>query len=451
MITDKINNANEIDIARQALNMVHKNGAQAGRISLNIGIQNSFSILDNKLDRLQSANDRSLYIQIFVDDKYGAYSTNRLEKDELNNFIKGAIEATKLLAPDKCRQLPIKELCYFGKGEDLGQFDSYILNMDPSDKKLFAFEAASEIYGTNKKLVSVSSEYGDVLDYQYMIDSQGFEGDSLQSNFTISVECSVKGEGDARPEGWWYESEMLFKEFSPKGCGKRALERALDKLGPKKIASSRMNMIVDRNCSSRLLSPIISAINGSNIYQKNSFLTDKLGKQIFSNNMTLTDTPHLYGMQGSRYFDGDGIATKPLTIINKGILNTYFINTYNANKMGVAPTIEGPSVPCLSRDSFSKEYRELSGEKMIKLMGKGIFVTGFNGGNCNIGTGDFSYGIEGFYFQNGEILFPIKEMNITGNIIPLWNNLVFVGNDARHCVRWQIPALAFEGIDFTGI
>ncbi|MEG0518604.1 MAG: TldD/PmbA family protein [Bacteroidales bacterium] len=451
MITTKIDNKKELEIARQALDMVHKHGAQAGRISLNIGIQNSFSVLEEKLDRLQSANDRSLYIQIFVNGRYGAYSTNRLENRELSSFIKQAIEATKLLAPDTCRTLPSKELCYFGEGGDLEQFDPYILTMNPADKKAFAFEAAAEIYGSNKKLVSVSSEYGDVLDYQYMVDSQGFEGDSLQSSFTISVECSVKGRGDARPDGWWYECEMLYKNFSPKGCGKEALKRALGKLNPKKIESARMPMVVDRNCSSRLISPIISALSGSNIQQKNSFLIDSLGKKLFSDKMTFIDTPHQYGMTGSRYFDGDGLSTRPLTIIDKGVVNTYFINTYSANKMGIAPTIEGPSVPGFSLEDFPKEYRELTGEKMIPLIGRGIFVTGFNGGNCNIGTGDFSYGIEGFYFENGKILFPIKEMNITGNIIPLWTNLVFAGNDARHCTRWQIPALAFDSVDFTGL
>lgn len=451
MITDKIDHKNEIEIAREALDMAHRHGAQGGRISLNIGIQNSFSVLENKLDRLQSANDRSLYIQLFVDGRYGAYSTNRLEKKELDTFIKEAITATRLLAPDLCRQLPAKEVCYFGEGKDLGQFDPYILAMNPADKKDFAFKAAEEIFGTNKKLVSVNSEYGDVLDYQYMVDSNGFEGDSLQSSFTISVECSVKGGGDARPEGWWYESEMQFKNFSPQGCGKRALKRALDKLGPKKIESARMGMIVDRNCASRIISPVLNALNGANIHQKNSFLMDKLGKKVFPDKMVLIDTPHVYGMPGSRYFDGEGVATHPLTIVDKGVINTYFIDTYSANKMGTQPTVESPSIPRFNLDVFPVEYRDLSGEKMIPLMGRGIFITGFNGGNCNGGTGDFSYGVEGFYFENGEILFPVKEMNITGNIISLWHNLVFVGNDARHSTRWQIPALAFEGVDFTGL
>ena len=167
--------------------------------------------------------------------------------------------------------------------------------------------------------------------------------------------------------------------------------------------------------------------------------------------MTLLDNPHWKGMSGSRYFDGDGLATRPMEIIRNGVVETYYINTYSANKMECSPTVESASVPYFSLEEFAPEYRNLSHLDMIKIMDKGVLVTGFNGGNCNGLTGDFSYGIEGFYFEKGEILFPVREMNITGNIVSLWNNLALVGNDARTCSRWLIPSLAFENVDFTGI
>lgn len=439
------------DAAREALEMVMRKGAQACRVTMNFGIQNSFSALDGKLENLQNANDSNLYIQIISDGRYGAYSTNRLNRDELEKFISDAIRTNTYLAPDPARSLPPKELCWFGKEDNLNQYDNYILEMDPALKKEIAFETMEEIYGKNKKIVSVNTEYGDMLEYQYMVDSQGFEGDSLQSNFTISAECSVKGRGNARSEGWWYESSLHFKDFTHKGCGKTALERALEKLNPKEMKGGKMNMIVDNTCSSRLVSPIFQALNGSNIQQRNSFLLNKKGERVFSSKFTLIDNPHWAGMSGSRYFDGDGIATKPMDIIRNGIIETYFINTYSANKMGVSPTVESASVPHFSLEEFPDNLKNLNHKDMVKLLGKGIMVTGFNGGNCNGLTGDFSYGIEGFYFENGEILFPIREMNISGNIVSLWNNLAMVGNDARTCSRWLIPSLAFENVEFTGI
>ena len=451
MRTNKIDNSFEIEAAQRALDTVMKLGAQACRITMNFGIQNSFSALDGKLENLQNANDRNLYIQIISNDRYGAYSTNRLNKEELELFIRQAMATNAYLTPDSARALPPKELCWHGEDDDLDQYDPYILEMDPQRKKEIAFEVMEEIYGKNKKIVSVNTEYGDMLEYQYMIDSQGFEGDMLQSNFTVSAECSVKGRGKARSEGWWYESALHYKDFTYKGCGEKALERALDKLNPKELEGGKMNMIVDNTSSSRLVSPIFQALNGSNIQQRNSFLLNKKGEKVFSEKMTLLDNPHWKGMSGSRYFDGDGLATKPMDIIRNGVVQTYYINTYSANKMECDPTVESASVPYFSLDEFAPEHRNLTYKDMIKIMGKGVLVTGFNGGNCNGLTGDFSYGIEGFYFENGEILFPVREMNITGNIVSLWNNLALVGNDARTCSRWLIPSLAFENVDFTGI
>lgn len=451
MRTDKIDNKFEVESAQMALDMVMKQGAQACRITMNFGIQNSFSALDGKLENLQNANDRNLYIQIISNGRYGAYSTNRLNKEELEKFISQAMHTTSYLTPDECRTLPPKEICWFGNEDALEQYDPYIMEMPPQRKKEIAFEVMEEIYGKNKKIVSVNTEYGDMLEYQYMIDSQGFEGDSLQSNFTVSAECSVKGRGNARSEGWWYESALHYNKFNPAGCGTKALKRALDKLNPKDMEGGCMNMIVDNTCSSRVISPIFQALNGSNIQQQNSFLLNKKGEKVFSEKFTLKDNPHWRGMSGSRYFDGDGIATRPMDIIRNGVVQTYFINTYSANKMGCAPTVESASVPHFSLDEFPEDMRNLTHTEMMKIMDKGILVTGFNGGNCNGLTGDFSYGIEGFYFEGGEILFPVREMNISGNIVSLWRNLAMVGNDVRTCSRWLIPSLAFENVEFTGI
>ncbi len=451
MRTDKIDNSFEVEAAQRALDTVMKLGAQACRVTMNFGIQNSFSALDGNLENLQNANDRNLYIQIISNERYGAYSTNRLNKEELDEFIQQAMKTNAYLTPDSCRSLPPQELCWKGDGVDLEQFDPYILQMDPQKKKEIAFEVMNEIYGTNKKIVSVNTEYGDMLEYQYMIDSQGFEGDSLQSNFTVSAECSVKGRGKARSEGWWYESSLYYKDFSFEGCGKKALERALGKLNPKEHAGGKLNMIVDNMSASRLVSPIFQALNGSNIQQRNSFLLNKKGEKVFSEKMTLIDNPHWVGMSGSRYFDGDGLATKPMDIIRNGVVETYFINSYSANKMGIDPTVESASVPYFSLEEFEPGLRNLNYTDMMKIMCSGILVTGFNGRNCNGLTGDFSYGIEGFYFDNGEILFPVREMNISGNIVSLWQNIALIGNDARTCSRWLIPSLAFENVDFTGI
>jgi PmbA protein len=192
------------------------------------------------------------------------------------------------------------------------------------------------------------------------------------------------------------------------------------------------------------LSPIISALYGSSIQQKNSFLLDKLNQKVLGDKLTLIDEPHLVKASGARYFDNEGVATKRMPVFENGVLKTYFIDTYSANKMETKQTISSPSI--LTMQMGNKDTNGL-----IASVNKGILITGFNGGNCNSSTGDFSYGIEGFLIEKGKLTQPISEMNVTGNMITLWNNLVEVGNDPRQSSSWRIPGLLFDEVDFSGL
>lgn len=95
------------------------------------------------------------------------------------------------------------------------------------------------------------------------------------------------------------------------------------------------------------------------------------------------------------------------------------------------------------------EEKDLSLKDILRRCANGILVTGFNGGNCNPVTGDFSYGVEGFAFSKGKITHPVREMLITGNMIELWNSLMAVGTDSLSSARWQVGSLAFENISFS--
>lgn len=106
-------------------------------------------------------------------------------------------------------------------------------------------------------------------------------------------------------------------------------------------------------------------------------------------------------------------------------------------------------MPYARDKDLSSGEKDLSLEDILKLCSSGIYVTGFNGGNCNPATGDFSFGIEGFAFSKGKITHPVREMLITGNIKTLWNNLLAAGNDPRSSARWQVPTLAFENVSFS--
>lgn len=421
-----------------------KNGCQAAKLVLYSNSNASFELRDAKMDKLQQASESGLSISLYVDGKYGSYSTNRLDKKELESFIRNGIDSTRYLAEDEARVLPDSSRYYKGGKPDLQQFDNKFYNLNPDDKVDIARAAAEEVLGKDERIISVGSSYSDGEGASYRLTSNGFEGESKSTWFAVSADVAVKGEGEARPSSSWYDSAMFYDKLIKSGIGTKALERVLKKLGQRKAASGKYTMVLDPMNSGQLLSPLLNALYGSALQQKSSFLLNKLNTKVGSDKLNLMDEPHLIGARGARYFDNEGVATERRPIFENGTLKTYFIDTYNSKKMGVEPTISSPSLLVLQPGN-----KDLDG--LVADVQKGILVTGFNGGNSNKSTGDFSYGIEGFLIENGKLVQPVNEMNVTGNMITLWSSLVAVGNDPRVSSSWRIPSLVFEGVDFSGL
>jgi PmbA protein len=432
------------DLAHGAIAFALKKGCQAARVNLYSGTNSSYEIRDMKIDRLMQASESRLMIQLFVDGRYGSFSTNRLEKAELEKFIKNGIDSTRYLAEDKARTLPDPALYYKGGQPDLQLLDANFDSVNPDDKVKLALNVCDEIIGKDPRIISSTASYSDDRTDHYLIASNGFEGETTSSSFSLEGSVSIKGEGEARPESSWYDTSAFYNSLIKEGIGAKALERAIRKLGQKKTASGKYTMVVDNMNSARLLSPVISALYGSSIQQKNSFLLDKLNQKVVGDNVTLIDDPHIPQSPGARYFDSEGVATKRLPVIENGVLKTYFIDVYYANKLGTAPTIGSPSI--LSLQTGSKDV-----DGLVASVDKGILVTGFNGGNCNSSTGDFSYGVEGFLIENGKLSQPVSEMNVTGNMLTLWGRLAEAGNDLRKSSSWKIPSLLFDDVDFSGL
>lgn len=439
MISDK-----NKKLAQWAMDFAQKNGCQGVRINLYSGSKTSFDLRDANMDTLEQASESGMSLSLYVDGRYGSYSTNRLDKKELESFIKNGIDSTRYLAEDVARVLPDPSRYYKGGKPDLQLLDPNFEAVQPDDKVAIAKAAAEEVLGKDERIVSVSSSYADGVSSSYRLASNGFEGESQRSWYSVSASVSIKGEGEARPSDFWYDSAIFYDKLIKSGIGQKALQRVLNKLGQQKVKSGKYTMVVDQLNARRLLSPLLNAINGSALQQKNSFLLDKLNQKVASEKLVLTDEPHLIQSSGARYFDHEGVATENRSVFDKGVLNTYYIDTYIAKKMNVAPTISGSSLLVLQKGN-----KDLDG--LVAGVDNGILVTGFNGGNSNSTTGDFSFGIEGFLIENGKRTIPVSEMNITGNMLTLWSALVEVGNDPLLSSSWRIPSLVFEGVDFSGL
>lgn len=438
-----MNTQEKYELADLVIAHALKNGAQQVSVSIDESRNNNIEIRDQQIDNLTESNRNSLTINLYVDKRYSSHSTNRMKKNELYKFVEEAIAATRYLAEDEFRMLPDPSLFYKGGGADLNVVDPKIDSIEPQTRIDLAKAVMDEAFKKDERIISVSSSYSDGLSNRIYVTSNGFRGDSARSSVSLSASVSVKTD-QGRPQDYWYESGLFFDKLKKTDIGKKALERTLKKIGPKKISSGRYTMILENRVAANLISPLYNALSGNAIYQKQSFLAGKKDQPIASKVMTIWDDPSIPSGPSSRYFDGEGLASVKRIIFEEGILRSFYIDTYYGKKLGMDPT-SGSNANVV----FKLGERDMDG--MAKSLKKGILVTGFNGGNCNGSTGDFSYGIEGYLIENGIIAYPVNEMNITGNMKEIWNNLIEAGNDIIEGSSAMIPSLMIEGIDFSGI
>ena len=431
------------ELAKWAVQYALDKGCSDARVSVKSSTSDSLEYRDTQIDRLEQTTESGMIIQVFVDGRYSSYSTNRMDRKELERYIANGVEATRFLAKDEFRKLPQPARYYKGDGKGLDTYDDHVDKVTVDDKLALIKNTAAEVYGSDSRLISIVTGYEDGKSSSYIAASNGFEGEAYTTYFELSAITSMKDAGDARPRDYWYDSSIFWNKLQKDGIGKTAYERTLRKLGQEKINSGVYPMLLDNTRSYNLLSPIMSALTGGNIQQKNSFLINKIGEKITSEKLTLIDDPHIPQARGARWFDGEGVATAKRTVIEKGVLHTYYINTYYGGKLDMEPTVELPSI-------LTCEHGDKNFDQLLASMDRGIWVTGFNGGNSNDTTGDFSFGIEGFLVEKGKVVKPVSEMNITGNLLTLWKSVVEVGNDPWLISPQRIPSILFDKVSFSG-
>ena len=432
----------EIDLAQYCLAFARQAGAQKVRITLSKSLMNLIGLLNGEVDKTAHALDRSLQLQLFVEGRYGAFSTNKLEKEGLEEFIREAIDTVKMLQEDSYRDLPAPERVAKDArtGRELGLFDPAYDTLTAEQRREMALASCHWPCGA----IAEEGEYSDSVFDTLTIDSQGLYARHTETSFEIGYETTVEDAQGNHFSSYWWDATPLLKDLQWKDCAEIAYKRALAQVGVQDTTGGKYTVVVDTECASTLLTPVLNALGGFALQQKNSFLLESLGKQLFPEQLTILDLPRTPGETGCRLFDSEGVATREMPIIDKGVVKTYFLNTYIASKMGMAPTVEDATRVKVLPVGGCKTLDEL-----LEATGDCILVTGFNGGNSNPVTGNFSYGIEGFLVRGGKKVHPVRELLITGNFLQLWNNLVATADDARPCLSKLIPSLAFTNVDIS--
>jgi PmbA protein len=406
----------------------------------------SLDYRDGQVEKISESTTRGVNIQLYVEGRYSSVTTSDFRPDALRTFIQDSVTVAKAIAPDPHRALPDAVL-YKGQADvDLQLEDPKYASVTADEGRKIAkvvHDAAREVKG-NEAILSVTSSFSSNLVENWMVTSNGFAGTSRGTSFFLSAGVSAKDADGRRPEEYDYAGSRHWASVgNAAAIGTGAANRTLARLGTQKGESSEMAVVVDHRAGGRLVGMLAQALQGASLQQKRSFLEEKLGQELFSPLLSITDDPLVPKAFGSRKFDTEGIAAKRRVIFESGVLKSYYIDTYYGRKLKMPPT--GGSISNLSWKLGAKSRNQL-----IKDVGDGLLITGFIGGNSNSGTGDFSLGVVGFRIREGAIAEPLGEMNLSGNHLELWKKLAAIGNDPFPYSSLRTPSLFFDGVSIAG-
>ena len=402
---------------------------------------------EGKVEQATEATSRGVSVSLFVDGKYSSHSTSDLRPEAVDAFLKQAVAATRYLEPDPDRALPAAELCGRGVSEEaLDQDDPtwYGYSADARAERAEALEAAVEALRKDD-VISHTAYLGDGSSESARVMSNGFADSTRGAWFSQAAEMTLDEGGGKRPEAMvWYAARHLADMPSLEDTATELDARARERLGAGPIESGTYPLILLNRATGRILGALGGPLSGGNIHYGQSCLADALGQRIGSDKLTIIDDPTVPRGLGSRAWDGDGFRSQRRTIIDKGVVEQFYLSQYYARKLDMQPTTG-------SRSNWIVPPGEQSWQELAKAFPKAILVNSFLGGNSNPTTGDFSFGIRGMLVENGEIGQSLSEMNVSGNIKELFHKLVAVGDDPWTWAALRTPTLIFDGVDFSGV
>jgi PmbA protein len=433
------------NLCKWIISTSEKNGAKECRAIIHKNRNVNIRYREQKPEIIRESTTQGLSLEIYVDGKYSTRNTPDLRKKSLGDFISKAIENTKYLEADPYRYLPDPQYYKNRPGIDLQILDPSYYNFSAEQRHDMVKDIEDAcIEKGGDKLISAQAELSDRFTEIYILSNNGFEGESEGTRFGAEISLTIQDEGNRKSEGLLFVSSRMLDDFpgSEEIAGMVSRD-AYQQLGSKKIRTEKLPVIIQNRNTGRVLSGLLSAMNGQNLQQRSSFLLDKKNQVIGNNLLTLIDNPLIIRGLGSRLFDSDGFPCKERTMIDEGILRDYYINWYYSRKLDCEPTT-GDSTNLIIPPG------ERSVEEIMKDIGRGILVTGIIGGNSNSTTGDFSLGIFGQLFDHGKPVQPLAEMNIADNHLLFWNKLTEIANDPWMYSSRQLPSLVFKDIVVSG-
>lgn len=402
------------------------------------------------LEGLERKDGFELGVRVLVSRRAATAATNRTERAEIEALVEDAVAAARLLPEDPAAGLAEPaELATARPDLDL---------VDPDEPGVEALsEAAAAAEDAARGVLGVTNTAGASASWSFsrvtIAASNGFFGSQARTRHGIGV-SAVAGSGTAMQRDYEHRQATHRADLpSPEEIGRRAGERAVRRLDPRKLATARMPVVYEPRAAAGLLRHLASAINGEAVASGRSFLKDRLGQRVLAEGITVVDDPWRPRGLASRGFDGEGIAAQRRAIVDDGVLTTWLLDLASARRLGLRSTGHasrgGATLGSPSPTNLTLEPGPLQPERLIADIREGFYVTEMMGMGVNIVTGDYSRGAAGFRIASGELAEAADEVTVAGHLADMLARLV-PASDLEIRGSVDAPTVRIDGLTVAG-
>ena len=408
-----------------------------------------------KIENLKEASSKALGLRVFRGTRSATSYSSDFSPDSLQKLVERTLAMAKVTSEDPASGLPEREL--LGRStENLELYSEDVARLSVDDRIALARRAEEAALGADPRIKNSEGAWFEAsLGAKAHTNSLGFVGSYRSSSCAVAVAPIAQNGGGMQRDYWYSVSRSAAGLEEPEAVGRKAAERALKKLGARKVPTCRVPVVFDSETARTLLGHIFEAVRGDAIYRSASFLTGKLGQRVAGEAVTVLDDGSRPGGFGTRPFDDEGIAPSTTPVIERGVLRNYLLNCYAARKLNLRTTgnaargIGGP--PGIGPKNLYLVPGPNTPQEIIRSVKKGLYVTELIGFGVNVVTGDYSRGAAGMWIENGEPTFPVEEVTIAGNLAEMLQHIEAVGSDLEFRSALAAPTLRVEGLTVAGI
>lgn len=436
----------------RALVHAKKLGATNAGAEASEGCGLSVSVRKGALETVERNRDKSLGVTVYLGNRRGNASTSDFSDAAIQQAVQAAYDIARFTAEDPMAGLPdAADIAQPGTHRDLQLFHPWDLTSEAAaELALQCEEAALRTHKriTNSEGAGVSAQQS----HFFSAHTNGFRGGYASSRHSLSVApiASLPGRNGEMQRDAWYSSMRNAADLaSPEAVGRYAAQRALSRLGSRKIPTTECPVLFESTLAAGLLGSFVQAVSGGALYRRSTFLLDSLGKPVFPKHIDITEDPFILGGKGSSPFDEEGVRVQARKVVDAGRVEGYFLSSYSARKLGMKTTGNaGGSHNLVMTSRRTKAGDDLPA--MLKKLGTGLFVIELMGQGVNYVTGDYSRGVSGFWVENGEIAFPVHEITIAGNLKDMLKGIEAVGADAYNYGAKTVGSILINRMKVAG-